>query len=149
MDARTILRLPPVTAAAALVAQRLLSRGAVSSLPTTLAGAALGVAGVAVSVIGAREFRSAGTTIDPVAPAGASVLVTDGIYRRSRNPIYVGDVLVLLGHAVHRRSLAALVPAAGWVLLTDRLQIPAEEAALAERFGADYRDYVAVVPRWV
>lgn len=149
MDAISILRLPPVLSVVALAAQRLVSRNARSSASTTVAGAGLAVAGAAIEVAGVREFRSAGTTLDPLHPGGASGLVTRGIFRHSRNPIYLGGALMLLGYAVHRRSPAALLPAAGWVAVIDGLQIPAEEEALFERFGARYGDYSAVVRRWL
>lgn len=68
-----------------------------------------------------------------------------------RNPMYLSLVLVLVltEYALFRRSLLAFVPVIGVVAVLDRQQIPAEEAVLERKFGTEYRDYAARVPRWV
>lgn len=63
--------------------------------------------------------------------------------------MYVGMAGLLFAHAVGRRSWLALVPLVGYVVVMDRTQIPAEENALREKFGADYDDYALRVPRWL
>ena len=141
---------PPVVALAAVVGQRLLSRNSSTpSLPRrvaslTLLGTALSLAGSA-----AGRFRSAGTTVDPHHPERSTALVTNGVYRLTRNPIYLGLAVALLAHAVHRGSPLALVPVAGYLVWIDRLQIPAEESALAVTFGTEWDAYCASVPRWL
>jgi len=97
----------------------------------------------------ARQFRRRGTTLDPLDPTAASVLVTTGPNAVSRNPMYVGLVGLLAANALRRGSWAALVPVVAFVLVTDRVQIASEEAALLARFGADYEAYRARVPRWL
>lgn len=79
----------------------------------------------------------------------AETLVVSGPSRVSRNPMYLGMAGLLSAHALLRRSGAAWVPVAGFVVAIDRLQIPAEEAALRQRFGDEYERYVAVTPRWI
>lgn len=147
---------PPVIALAAAVAQRLLSRndllsrkGSPSGSPRRIAalvmlGAAVGLAGSAAGL-----FRSVGTTIDPHHPERSSTLVTTGVYRLTRNPIYLGLGLALLAHAVYRGSPLALLPIAGYLTWIDRLQIPAEEAALQAQFGEVWEAYSSSVPRWL
>lgn len=149
MDLTSTLPLPPLMTAAALVAQRVLSGRSTPSRATSVFGGVIGAAGVGAMVAGVAQFRSTGTTLDPSRPGGASVLVTRGIYRYSRNPIYLGDGLALLGYAVHRRCVMAVIPAAAWLVLMDGVQIPREEDALAERFGSRYGDYSATVRRWI
>lgn len=63
--------------------------------------------------------------------------------------MYVGMAGLLLARAVARRSWVAVLPVFGFVAVIDRMQIPAEEAAMAELFGHDYADYAVRVPRWL
>ena len=63
--------------------------------------------------------------------------------------MYVSLAGTLVGHAIARRSLAALIPVAGFIIAIDRWQIPLEEEALAEIFGDDFHDYRRRVPRWL
>ncbi len=77
------------------------------------------------------------------------MLVTSGANTISRNPMYVGMAGLLLAHAAWRGSWAALLPLGGFVVFIDRVQIQAEEAALLEKFGADYDAYREAAPRWI
>lgn len=149
MDVVSIVRSPPVMGLAALGAQRLLSRGPSTSAATSTLGGVVALAGIAVAAAGIREIRLAGTTLDPMRPGDATRVVRRGIYRYSRNPIYLGDALLLAGYAIHRRDPLAVLPAAGFVGAMDLLQIPDEEAALLQRFGSTYGEYVATVRRWL
>ncbi len=97
----------------------------------------------------ASRFRHSGTTLEPLNPGLASVLVTTGANAVSRNPMYLGLAGVLAAHALWRGSWAALVPMAGFVVFIDRVQIRAEEAALLEKFGPAYDAYRAASPRWI
>ncbi len=108
---------------------------------------ALGIAGLGVMSTAVLQFWHARTTFDPIAPHRASSLVTSGLYSRSRNPIYIGDALVLAAHAAWLGQPLALlgIPVLAAVL---HPQIRAEEKALSARFGSDYDTYVAHVPRW-
>lgn len=63
--------------------------------------------------------------------------------------MYVGMAGVLGAHALSRGSWAAVLPVLGFAGVMDRIQIPAEEAALRIQFGADYAEYEAMVPRWL
>lgn len=148
MDLSAIARLPPVVGLAALGAQRLLSQGSRTSPSSSVVGAVVAASGVAVAASGIREIRSAGTTLDPANPTETTSIVRQGIFRYSRNPIYLGDALVLLGYAIHRRHLLALIPVVAFVEAMDLGQIPAEEDALLAHFGSTYGDYVASVRRW-
>lgn len=140
---------PPYVAAAAWLAQDLLSRRAVPRPATTGAAIALAAGALALGVTSIVRFRVRRTTIDPVDPTRASALVTDGPYRITRNPMYVGMAGVLAAHALHRRSLLAVAPVPAFVAVIDRLQIPGEEAALTASFGDAYAAFRARVPRWL
>jgi protein-S-isoprenylcysteine O-methyltransferase Ste14 len=141
---------PPVLAFAASLAQRALTRNA--PRPTAGRAAAAGVIAAgsgALSATAARQFRRRGTTLNPVDPTRASVLVTTGPNAISRNPMYAGLAGMLVANAVRRGSWRALLPVAAFTLVVDRVQIAAEEAALLARFGDDYKVYCAAVPRWL
>lgn len=105
--------------------------------------------GLVVAVAGVLEFRRARTTVNPMRPANASALVTSGIYRFTRNPMYVGDVLILLAVVVFFSNPLGLAGVALFVVWMNLLQIPAEERALRGRFGAAYDAYCARVRRWI
>lgn len=116
--------------------------------PLALAAAA-GLVAAGVALAGVLAFRRASTTVNPLAPAKASVLVTDGVYRFSRNPMYLGMLLALMGWGVSLGNAAAWL---GWPLfvgLLNVVQIRAEERVLRERFGGAFERYAARVRRWV
>jgi protein-S-isoprenylcysteine O-methyltransferase Ste14 len=105
--------------------------------------------GVAFDLLGFLAFRKARTTINPLKPQNTSALVTTGVYRYSRNPMYVGLVCFLLAWTAF---LAALWPLAGPILFVfyiNRFQIEPEERLLAKRFGEEFSSYRARVRRWL
>lgn len=114
---------------------------------TWFAGALL-AAGLWLMLAAVWRLGRAGTTVDPFRPERASCLVTDGVFARSRNPVYLGDVLLLAAWAVWLGNLVALPLPALFVAWMERWQIPAEEAALRARFGPRYAAYRARVRRW-
>jgi protein-S-isoprenylcysteine O-methyltransferase Ste14 len=111
--------------------------------------AGLAVAGVVIALLGVVSFRRAGTTVNPLQPAAASSLVISGIYRRTRNPMYLGLLLVLLGGGVLLANSLAILFAAAFIPLMNRLQILPEEKILAARFGTAFTDYQSAVRRWI
>lgn len=109
----------------------------------------LGVAGAVTSALGVVSFRRAGTTVNPMKPDTASSLVAAGIYRLTRNPMYLGFLVALLGWAAFLSSIAAFLLLPAFVLYMNRFQIEPEERALAARFGQSFADYEASVRRWL
>ncbi|WP_210307157.1 methyltransferase family protein [Paenochrobactrum gallinarii] len=102
--------------------------------------------------IAQKRIRRPSTTsspINPLRPETTSALVTTGIYRYSRNPMYVGFALFLLAFAVLLSSPGALLGVLGFVLYIDRFQILPEEQALNVLFGADFTNYCTQVRRWL
>jgi len=95
------------------------------------------------------EFFRAHTTVNPHKPESASALVTSGIYRWTRNPMYLGLSILLLGWAVELGSLVGFLGPVLFVLLIQHVQIRPEERALRARFGEDYARYHARVRRWL
>lgn len=140
---------PPVYLTAGLAAQKLLVRSPRGGLLRRLAAAALGAGAVGITATAVGAFRQQQTTVDPLRPAKARSLVTDGANTLTRNPMYVGMAGLLAARAVRLGRWQALLPLAAFVAVIDRTQIPAEEEALRERFGPEYAAYAARVPRWV
>jgi protein-S-isoprenylcysteine O-methyltransferase Ste14 len=148
------LRVPPVVVAlAAALLMALLARSATGlRWPTSVgfgAAALLFTTGIAIAVAGVREFRRASTTVNPMTPAAASAMVRSGIFRYTRNPMYLGMLLMLAGWAVWLASVAAAAVLPVFVLYMNRLQIEPEERALASRFGGEFEDYRRSVRRWL
>ena len=115
-----------------------------ASLAVTLA-----FIGQGISIAGIVSFRRARTTINPLKPAAASALVRSGIFRFTRNPMYLGLLLTLVGWAAWLWNPAALLFLPVFVLYIDRFQIGPEERALATLFGAEYAAYKGSVRKWV
>jgi protein-S-isoprenylcysteine O-methyltransferase Ste14 len=121
-----------------------------STVPDLLAwvlGGVLLLAGVALLVSFEREFHRRRTAANPWRPTTA--IATDGPYRLTRNPAYVGMALVYVGIAVLSQALWVLVPLPLVLALIDRGVIAREERYLERKFGQEYLDYKGRVRRWV
>ena len=144
---------PPVVAvlvAAAMWAVALVTTRIEVPVPVRLgAVAAFAIAGIGVAMAGAIAFRRAHTTLSPVRPEAASSLVTSGIYRFTRNPMYLGLCLVLLAWASFLSSAFAFLGPVVFVLYISRFQILPEERALSDLFGKAFSSYQAQVRRWI
>lgn len=111
------------------------------SIMLLFAGGVSGFAGI-------FAFRHAHTTVDPRLPGNARVLVTSGIYRLTRNPMYLGIVLILVAWLIFLGNLLPIVMLPVFVQYMNRFQIFPEERALKENFGEQYLDYCKNVRRW-
>ena len=111
--------------------------------------ALLAAAGVGLIVAARIMLSRAHTTWHPTNPGCTTTLVTAGVFRVSRNPIYLGMLFVLVAWAVVLASPLALALSAIFVLYLNRFQIAPEERALSAIIGNDYRDYARRVRRWL
>lgn len=109
----------------------------------------LAVIGLAITVAGVVGFRRAKTTTNPMKPQGASSLVVTGIYRFTRNPMYLGLCLVLIAWATFLWSLWVLLGPLVFIAYITRFQIAPEEKILAALFGDEYSAYRTKVRRWL
>ena len=105
--------------------------------------------GQGISIAGMVAFRRAKTTVNPVKASLASSLVIRGVYRYTRNPMYVGLLLTLLAWSVFLANPLAVLWVLVYVLYITRFQIIPEERVLASLFGAEYEAYKGRVRRWV
>jgi len=93
-----------------------------------------------------NEFRKAHTTLDP--HGSVKAFVTQGIYQFTRNPIYLGFLLMVIGFPLNSGSYSGLVVAPFFMVTMNRLVIEKEEAYLEKKFGEAYTGYRSRVRRW-
>ncbi len=110
---------------------------------------AIALVGLVFNVTGVVSFRQAQTTVNPMKPESASSLVCSGIYRVTRNPMYVGFLFMLMAWAAFLSSPWALVGPLAFFLYISRFQIAPEERALSILFGTDYTAYQTRVRQWL
>ena len=102
------------------------------------------------SIMGVSSFRREKTTVNPTTPEKASTLVIKGIYRFSRNPMYLGFLLFLIAWGVFlQHSLSLFLIPTAFVLYINKIQIPVEEKALYKKFGTEFILYKNTVRRWL
>jgi len=115
----------------------------------TLVALAFAALGVGSAIAGVIAFRRQHTTVNPLTPGASSAIVTGGIYRVSRNPMYLGFLLVLAGWVVCLSNAGAALFLPAFVAYLTRYQIKPEERALLAKFGSLYTEYMSRVRRWV
>lgn len=111
-------------------------------------GLAVLLVGATVCLAGVLSFHRARTTVNPLKPETASALVSSGIYRYTRNPMYLGFATVLVAGSIFL-AWPALLGVLGFVLYMNRFQIAPEERALTKLFGDDFAQYCNRVRRWI
>lgn len=147
------LKVPPLLLMLLVALAMLALRGL---WPMTLQGALnlplaalLAVLGVGVSLAGVWHFKKARTTVNPLQPEAAAHLVTQGVYRFSRNPMYVGFLLMLGAWALVLAQPVNVLWLVFFVLYLNRWQIAPEEQALRGQFGEAFGLYCQQVRRWI
>ena len=147
-------RLPPplvllIAAALVWLIDRSLPALRVSIPGLDVAAGVLATVSVTLMGVAALGFAARHTTIDPIHPERASHLIVGGAYARSRNPIYLGDALLLVAWTLWLGNPAGLIMTPVFVAFITRFQIRPEERALATKFGERYRAYCRDVRRWL
>ena len=110
---------------------------------------ALAVVSLSVLIAAVAAFIVARTSINPMRPARASQLITSGVFKLTRNPIYVADLLLLTAWAVWLGNICNLLFLFVFFTLIQHVQMAAEERALSQLFGERYRAYCSTVRRWL
>lgn len=113
------------------------------------ASSALFIVGSVFSLLGVWEFRKQKTTVNPMTPQESNNLVIKGVYKITRNPMYLGFLLWLLSLVLLLENLLALFPIVGFVFYMNRFQIIPEERILNDKFGQAYCEYKRNVRRWI
>lgn len=107
------------------------------------------IVGVSFDLSGLLAFRQSKTTINPMSPNKTSALVTSGIYRFTRNPMYVGIVLFLTAWAIQLSMLWPFIGPVIFIIFINRFQIAPEELVMQSKFGNEYTAYKNKVRRWL
>jgi len=115
--------------------------------PYNLLGIVLILAGLGIGFMGVRQFRKSRTNIRPFRQP--DVFVSDGPYRYTRNPMYLGVSLMLLGAWALMGALTAVVGVLIFMVAADRWYIPVEERMLREKFGPAFDAYCSKTRRWI
>ncbi len=110
---------------------------------------ALLLAGMGICLAGVLSFRVARTTVNPLKPETASALVSSGIYRYTRNPMYLGFAAALVAWSIFLAWPPGLLGVLGYVVYMNRFQIEPEERALTRLFGGHFTQYCSQVRRWL
>ena len=121
--------------------------GQVTIVPSAWLGIGTAVAGFAIMIHGWWQFRRDDVAICPT--AATNKLLTDGIYRVTRNPMYLGILMMLAGIGIWFGTLPFALATIGWWVVIRFAFCPYEERKLEQTFGGDYRRYRAHVSRWI
>lgn len=144
---------PPAVAFATAVLMWLASRsspGLAFMFPAgNLLAIGLAAIGLIVAISGVVTFRRARTTLNPTKPEASSSLVSWGIYRITRNPMYLGLLLVLTAWAIYLSNWLAVLFLPVFVVYINRFQIIPEEQALTSLFAREFVAYQSKVRRWL
>lgn len=148
------LRIPPVVVGVVFAVGTVLASVFVPLVRVPLPGRILvaatsALAGTVLALAGVLQFRRARTTVNPMLPGRASSVVSTGVYRWSRNPMYLGMALVLLGLAAWESTLAGYSMVFLFCGYLTRFQIIPEERAMLAAFGPEYAAYMTRVRRWI
>lgn len=149
---RLDLKIPPlVTGAVTAMGMWLVSSTlpAFAFAPLRVMAVGLGLIGIVITGLALLSFWRAHTTVNPMKPSSASSLVTSGIYRFTRNPMYLGMLLLLIGWALYVANVLAFLFLPAFILYMNHFQIEPEERALTALFGREFLEYAFRVRRWI
>ena len=105
--------------------------------------------GFLLLIVSIKSFIDSKTTINPLNLKKSTYLVTSGVFRFSRNPMYLGMLLFLLGTAIILNIIGGLIISILFIFYMNFFQIIPEEKALQNLFGKNYRNYRKTVRRWI
>ena len=112
-------------------------------------GILLLILGLAILISAVRLFRKDKTTVNPLSPEQATKLVTDGIFKYSRNPMYLGMVFILSSMAVFFNLIGGIILIALFCFYITKFQIIPEERAMSNLFSQDFNKYKHATRRWI
>ena len=107
------------------------------------------ILGLIIFISAVRSFREQKTTVNPLKPKQASSLVTSGIFRFSRNPMYLGMLIILLSISFKFNLLGGIIISLLFFIFITKFQIYPEEEAMNELFGDKFTQYSNTTRRWI
>ena len=105
--------------------------------------------GFYIVIRSSRLFAQAKTSIDPLRPFKSTSLITNDIYKYSRNPMYFGYLLIILSSSVYLGNVMSIIIIPLFIFTINFLQIIPEEEVLKDLFGPTYDEYLSKVRRWI
>lgn len=105
--------------------------------------------GLTIIILAVWHFRRQRTTVNPHFPENSSLLITSGILQRTRNPMYLGFVFIIIAAGLAVQSFLFPIVAIGFILYITRFQIIPEERALLKLFPQEFAQYTKSTPRWI
>lgn len=131
------------------VVSRVFSAFTLAWLQNTVIAYVFALLGLVISLVSMVAFRRARTTMDPKHPTSASNLISSGVYRYSRNPMYLGVLLLLAGWAIYLGNVLSMTGLIVFIAYITRFQIIPEERLLSQKFGVAFDSYKSKVRRWL
>ena len=107
------------------------------------------ILGFYIIIRSSRLFAKAKTSLDPLRPFKSTSLITNDIYKYSRNPMYFGYLLILLSSSVHLGNVISIIIIPLFIFIINFIQIIPEEETLKDLFGPTYDEYLSKVRRWI
>ena len=107
------------------------------------------ILGLYIIIRSSRLFARAKTSLDPLRPFKSTSLITNDIYKYSRNPMYFGYLLIILGSSAYLGNVISIIIIPLFIFTINFLQIIPEEEALKDLYGPRYDEYLSKVRRWI
>ena len=105
--------------------------------------------GLIIIAFAVFKFAKTKTTVDPTKPSKTSSLVISGIYRVTRNPMYLGMLFLIISFTFYKLSLAGAIVIPSFIFYINKYQIEPEEYEMRKKFGENFEDYCKKVDRWI
>ena len=107
------------------------------------------IIGIVIILLAIIQFKKYKTSITPLNPSNATKLIVYGIYKFSRNPMYLGLLLILSGISIIQNPIGGLLFVPAFILYINHFQIIPEESAMLDLFKDDFLKYKENVRRWI
>ena len=105
--------------------------------------------GLIIIAFAVFKFAKTKTTVDPTKPSKTSSLVISGIYRITRNPMYLGMLFLIISFTFYKLSLVGAIVIPSFIFYINKYQIEPEEYEMRKKFGENFEDYCKKVDRWI
>ena len=105
--------------------------------------------GLLIIAFAVFKFAKTKTTVDPTKPSKTSSLVISGIYRITRNPMYLGMLFLIISFTFYKLSLLGAIVIPSFIFYINKYQIEPEEYEMRKKFGENFEDYCKKVDRWI
>ena len=147
-----MLKIPPPLLVLILVISNYFSSKKIDVIPIPnqdLVSIAIFLIGILILIIPVSKFIKSKTTIDPIKFKKVNKLVTSGIYKYSRNPMYLGLLMILISSSIFYLNIYSITTPFFFYWWITKFQIKREEIFLTDKFGKEYLSYKTKTRRWI